>query len=600
MIIEKEIFKGIKNVGRKKVASIDVFPYAEKMYNILMENNSISELEKTPLLGNITVSKKDSYSRYDYTMMQLYMYQFVRKNLNADLTLSLGNKVKCREFNSMTIQMKDNDFEKIPSIADLLQILAFIYNIGHFKNTFTASRAALNIIRSNDAIKEGFLSNFTHEHHINIAKNIIETNNYHRFHLLNSLLFLLNINEDDNVVILSINLLTEYLMPKDSQSEKLKYIFNLFVTIRQTCFVAMDLSIAPVPIYLDFYNDRYLKILLTERLSGYNDRKQITNLFNGLNKLLQDTVYNEESNALIQFDITTRILKKVENSQELKHLMQTSYLSFINSTIDDELNIFNAKYSKRKDFDSDNILKLSFSMTNQTLVERTVEILKKMNFVKVAWYHRYAENKITLLISIKSNCDNKLSVSLRITTLLLNFIHKLRLNDDFDSFHVQTLLTIKFCLYYLFNGNKVILEGKVNPDICVLLERGRNNRIRSIESLLNGKIDTSNDDEVHEIEVLKQIMLDEKKNDLGITICSSIVIKNKNDYTTKIAEFDGLIIFPNRKEGQIIFVESKNTKDQPSYSKRCLIEKFKTFNLSYDEDEICLLDMDCMYRYTIN
>ena len=82
MRIEKEIFKGIRNVGKRKVVKVDLYPYVSELYKMLEENNLIQELKDTALLGNICIKKRDSYSRFDYVMMQLYIYQFVKKHLS--------------------------------------------------------------------------------------------------------------------------------------------------------------------------------------------------------------------------------------------------------------------------------------------------------------------------------------------------------------------------------------------------------------------------------------------------------------------------------------------------------------------------------------
>ena len=82
-------------------------------------------------------------------------------------------------------------------------------------------------------------------------------------------------------------------------------------------------------------------------------------------------------------------------------------------------------------------------------------------------------------------------------------------------------------------------------------------------------------------------------------MCSSIVVKDNKDYSKKKVEFDGLVLFPNRKEYQVIFVESKNTKEQPVFGKRCLKEKFNKLNIEYIEDDIDVFDMNCKYIYKI-
>lgn len=237
MVINSEIFKGIRNVGKRKNAKIQLFTYPTELYEVLDNLGLIEKLKNTSLLGSITVKKKDSYSRFDYIMMQLYIYQVVNEKLNSELSYSLGNRYKYIEFKNKVLEIRDSDFEKYPTVGDALQIMAFIYNIGHFKKTFTASRAMIYVLKSNEKFRNDFINNFKYDIHKEIAKKIIDLNEYHRFHLLNSLILLLNMDVENSTVRFSINILTEYLLDDEKQSEKTRYVFNLFKSIREVCFV---------------------------------------------------------------------------------------------------------------------------------------------------------------------------------------------------------------------------------------------------------------------------------------------------------------------------------------------------------------------------
>lgn len=598
MIIEGEIFKQVKNAGKRKYGKIDLFPYATNLYDVLDSRGIVEEIKNTALLGSITARKSNNYSRFDYIMMQLYIYQFVKKHLNDDLELSLGNKVQFKEFENRVVELSETDFEKIPSIADVLQLLSIIYNMGHFKNTFTSSRAMMNTIKSDEILLENFLLNFEYEKHKEIARNIIDYNNYHRFHLLNSLLMLCNIENNNKIVSFSINILIEYLMPTDKQSQKIQYIFRLFKSIREISFVTLDLSIAPVPIYIDIYNDNHLKVLLKERLSTFNNKKQITNLFQGLSKLLQDTVYNEEVNVLIQYDISRRMTQNASKHSEVKAVMKLDYLEFVKSNSNNAIDIFNKKYSKSMNFDEGNILKISFKHEKQDEIETLIRNLNKISFVKAGWYFRINEDKVTLLVAIKKKCKTKKQVAFKIARLILNFLYNSQNKDQNEHCHNEILLTIKYLLFYMFNEHRVILDGKLDSETCVLLDRGYNQRVKSIEKLLKKTVNENLDD-IHEVRVLKEILKSDKKNDIGVTVCSSIVVKDNKDYSKKKVEFDGLILFPNRKDAQVIFVESKNTKEQPAFSKKCLMEKLKKLEIKYTEENMEIFGMNCKYKYNI-
>lgn len=582
MKINVEIFKGIKNVGRSKKADIKLFNYASNLYSLLEDEGIIANMDHTALLGSLTKLTKENYSRLDYIMMQLYMYGFVMDNLNTELNPSFNTRVNYDAFSNSEIKMNYDRLSVKPTVADILQILTLVYNIGHFKNTFTSSLAMINTLNSNEDLLDDFISNFEFENHKQIASNIILSNNYHRFHLLNSLLILLNMDRNIFVIQLAINVLTEYLQPENQQSERLQDTFRLFREIREICFVTLDLSIAPVPLHLDIHNDYHLKVLLTEMLSDYNDNRQIRNLFKGLNKLLQETVYNESANTINQFDIARRMTNNLIKTEIGQIAIKDNYLLFVTNLDNKNYNIFNRSYFNQNDFDIDNILRISFNEEKLSIVKELVTKLNRKNFVKSAWYFRKNDNKVTMVVSIKNSCPSKQSTAFIVMRIILNKINDLTYNYPKNYFHLQTLVTTNFFLYYLLGENKIILEGKVDKDTCVLLDRGSKARLKSLRTLEKENKSCANVDELHEISVLTDILSNENKNDLGLTISSSIIVIDKTN-NRDIAEFDGMIIFPNRDSAQIIFVESKNIKRKPSHSIKCLRERLDYLGIKHNE-----------------
>ena len=599
MEISHIVFKELKDIGKEKRENILIFEMAAELYEVLEQEGLIKKIKETQLLGNILVKKSDSYSRFDYAMMQLYLFQFIRGKLEIKLPAGLGSKYHYSEFSDKNIsKISDYEQKKEPTIIELLQVMVLIYNIGHFRNTFTSSRAMVEILQSNASLYDNFILNFEHDIHKKIARKIIDSNGYHRFHLLNSLLLLLDMDGNSIAVNFAINLLTEYLLPEKNQSARTRKVFTLFKLVREVSFTAMDLAIAPVPVYLDIHNDKNLKMLLNERLSEFNDHRQINNLFKGLNKLLQDTVYNEENSVIIQFDITRRMTNKVLKSPSIIEKLSINYKDFITSTEEDNYNTFNKKYSENRDFDSDNILKLSFEGRFQKDIEKLVKELGKINFVKAAWYYRINEKRVTMLVTIKKTANNFSLTSFKVMRKILKELSNLRKNNKEELFETQILLTTKFFLYYLFDRNNVILEGTIHNEICVLMDQGTKKRIKSIDDLLKNHSDTTNKDSIHEIDFLKKILESETTNELTVTVCSSILVKNKTQVKEDLAEFDGLIIFPNRDKNQVIFAESKNTKKKLNFSVKCLKGKFDKVEIDYNDD-FQTINKDCKYIYSI-
>lgn len=598
MILRKqEVFKGIKNVNRVMTKNIVIFPHAEEVRNALESKSYFTGLKDIPLLGDVPIAKRKNYSRYDYVMIQLYLYGLVKESKEFKLKYSLNNKLKNQDFTSSGYEL--GQAGKEVSIADVLQILSLIYSIGHFRNTFTSSRACLRVINNEERIYKSFISNFEVEYHKDIAEKIVKSNNYHRFHLLNTLLILQEINQEDVNVSLAISILTEYLSESNTQSDKMKYAFKLFRVLREISYVATDLSVAPVPIYIDVQNEKHLKRILKERLSEHNDKRHVNNLFLGLKKLLEDSVYNEEKNALIQYNSMRLMSNRILKSEEKKNEFSKNYLRFVNPSDDNFYGDFNTKYKRTIDFDSDNILKLTFNNDQIEGVRKLVEDLNKTNFVKAAYYLRLTEKKVTMLASIKVNCVKRIPTSFKVLKMILNRIMTFKYSSVGNDYHDRVLLTTKFFLYSLFDCNNVILEGQVDLETCVILNRGSSKRVKSVQILLNNNSELVESSKLHELEFILTNLKQDRKNDLCLVVCSSIKVKDKKNLGVDLKEFDGMIIFPNREKEQIIFMESKDRKSKPGRAKNDLIEKLKVFKINYEEKNIKTMNMDCRFAYTI-
>ena len=92
-------------------------------------------------------------------------------------------------------------------------------------------------------------------------------------------------------------------------------------------------------------------------------------------------------------------------------------------------------------------------------------------------------------------------------------------------------------------------------------------------------------DQRYEVEHLKYCLMQNQTNNMALLIPSSIVVYNSQKPDQMLCEFDGLVIYPTKKEEQILFLESKNTNERGK-AKKCLCRKFKRLNLSCDMNQI--------------
>lgn len=127
---------------------IDLYPYATELYEELDKIGIVNRIKEIPQLGVIKVNKRLAKTRFDYVMLQLYLHKLIKANLQGYLRFTYNNYINSKEFRSDYQYPKKKNK---PSMGDIFQILTIVYNIGHFYNTFTASRA-VTMISSEDKV----------------------------------------------------------------------------------------------------------------------------------------------------------------------------------------------------------------------------------------------------------------------------------------------------------------------------------------------------------------------------------------------------------------------------------------------------------------
>ena len=570
--------------------TIDVYPYASSLWDELDRLGIIERLKAIPQLGVIKVPKQLNKSRYDYVLLQLHFHQIIGKRLKQRLKLTYGNEINEAEFPA-EFSYEGYNCPKKPSIADILQLLTIIYNIGHFSNTFVASRAAIMLAKENPQFRALIVNAVGDERYKEIADKIIEDENYHRFHLLNSLLILEQCDASIFSVQLSKEIIYAYLMPdRLLEDSKLHYVFRLFQSVRNVSFMAYDLQIAKVPITIDLSNDEYMTALFGEFLSEYNDKSSIRQLIASVGKLLDDLVYNESSNAICYFLISKEIFQTVNKAVELpSHNYLEDYFICGDSP-------FNVKYRHHKQYDENGILKLTFANSERRYAARLLKELGHMNCVCAGYYDR-SKGERTIVASIKNSCHNDGAVSMRV---LKTVIRHLREIPGVQVDDTRYLLAVKFFLFYYLGHRTIRIKETIDNSRCVLCTRGKRQKISVVQDILSNGYGT--EDQRHEAEHLKYCLSLDQTNDTTISIPASIIVYESVCSDKMLCEFDGLIMYPNRDTNnelkQIVFLESKNMKEAGK-AKKCLCKKLNKLGIEYNPKDIVQHDQDVYLTLSI-
>lgn len=584
-IIEHDLLPKQKSRKSNLKVKVDLYNYASELYGELSNIGIVQRLKDIPHLGVIKVPKKLMKSRFDYTVLQLYFHQLVKKDLQTKLELTYNNPVKAKEFrHDLSYKTKEDK----PTVGDMLQILTIAYNLGHFYNTFTASRAVVLLSNDNPDFRESFIKSSKNARFQATAESLLNEQNYQRLHILNSLLVLEHCDQDKQSVLLAQELLYAYLNEnRIDEKSKLNFVFNVFRTVRNVSYMAYDLQIANTPFTIDLCNQKAILVLFHELLSEYNDQLPANRLIGSIGKMLDDTVYNENSNAICYYRISRKIastLDKDDNMQSKNYF--TDYWR-------DSESLFNKQHRQSRDYSSDAILKLTFCAEDRNLSQRLLIDLDSINNSRVGYYDRHSGER-TILVSIKKNCQSKTEAALKILRVTISYLRQVSCLSNADT---RYLLTSKFFLYYLFGENPIVIKATVDSEVCVLCTRGKKRRIAEIKSILDKG--HGNVDERHEVEFMLSCLSQDSINDTSITIPGSILIFQKDLPGKKLCEFDGMVIHPMRKNEQIILLEAKNTVATPSYAKKCLSEKLDKLNFEYKKGAIEICGYDAFLKVSI-
>lgn len=584
-IIEHDLLPKQKSRKNNLKVKVDLYAYATELYNELSDNGLIQRMKDVPQLGLIKVPKKLMKSRFDYTVLQLYFHQLIKKQLQTKLKLTYNNPVKAEEFcDGLKYQSPDDN----PTLGDMLQILSIVYNLGHFYNTFTASRAVVMLAEKNKIFRDMVTNSSTNSRFQVAAERLLTEHDYQRLHLLNSLLALEHCNQKKQSILLAQELLYAYLDESSlTRESKLHFVFSVFRSVRNVSYIAYDLQIANTPFTIDLCNEKAVLVLFQELLSAYNDQLPAKQLISSISKMLDDTVYNENSNAICYYRISRKMVSSLCRDGSWN---DGEYYSDFWLRSD---SIFNKQYKQSRDYTSDAILKLTFVVDDRELSQKLLIALEQINNSRVGYYDRHSGER-TILVSIKKHCANKSVVALHVLKTTISYLRRVASPSNAD---IRYLLTSKFFLYYLFGENPIVIESNIDPKACVLCTRGKNCRTTEIESLLikgNG-----NNDQRHEVEFMCDCLKRDSINDTSITIPASILIYQKNSPGKKLCELDGMVINPMRKNTQVLLLEAKNTADKPFYAKKCLSEKLDKLNFAYNSDDIETQKHDALLKISI-
>lgn len=553
---------------------IELYPIATELYNELDRKNYIKRIQEVPQLGAIKVSKNISKSRYDYAMLQLYLHQLVRKHLNKRLEKTYSNRIHEEDF---ICRLDYNNLDREPTFMDAMQVMTLSYNVGHFYDTFVTSRACVELLCENEIFYQRIIKSNDNNRFAEVVDKIKSSKNYYHYHLINTLLVLEDCNRDLFSVKFAKELIYSYVLDENSQG-RLHYAFELFKKIRNVSYMAYDLQIAKLPLVFELDEESVI-LFLREYLSYYNNTTSIMQLINSTIKMLENYVYNEPTKAITLYDVTEQIKAKI---------MENNWSDYYASFVDRDSVFNNPNYHYNARFSHEGLLKITFSKEEFGVCNDYINRLSHMDNIKFGYYDRRNGCR-TVIVSIKNSTVNKAQVAFRVLRETVGYLRRIESIKDEDT---RYLLTAKFFLFYFFGSRIVTFNETVNKT-CVICNKGKNQRIKAIDRILKGTEATA--DQIHEVEFMKIVLSKDTKSDTTLTIPSSIVVYNEKD---ELCEIDGMILYPNRRQQNIVFLEAKNTFES-ARAKPKLLKKLKKLSIQYEDKNVCMNNHDASITVTV-
>lgn len=548
-----------------------------ELYKFFNSYDHVQRLINTNQLGHlIDIFPGAHHSRYEYVFLQWTIISELCKLDSTILGLS-----RSRSWFGKTKKAKQE-----PSIAELLQTLALLLNIGHIKGTFASERALLQFIKSNSTVKSTFKRGLKSRERDYFEK-ILSENNFYSFHHLLAFYF---INRCKGKSKKNVDFCTKLLRGfcyKDEEENFTKLnAWKLYKSIRRVSYLILDSHYAPVPFSLDSssillnFDALYEDIITEDSLYAV--------ALSELEKILQKTVYLSANSSLTTSNYSQsyyELFKNLDDEDLEKHKI-TSLNRFLR---DELIDVKQKELKGDKDWEDYSVLDLKFEIPEDETVgyfrdpfekERYLSKRVGKSYSHVSLLPNPSKNFWTLAFSVIDKFDKKRQVQtgLKIANNSLKALEEVS-NDIQNKYKEENFRNIAKYLLRCCLGweKKILLEKESTPlnQFPYIYCRGVNSFNKQIDSYTKKIEPYIDDDSLCEIQVIKNTVNKiDHKGHYFVFLGSSKIFGKKEDLSNNTAEFDGLIFCPQNQETNFAYiVESKNTSNASTSASNQLTQR---------------------------
>jgi len=574
--------------------SIDMYPYTQMLFDFLSQLGYENKFHETNQLGSLRdIFPGAHHTRYEY----IYLQWSLICALQAQKHLGLNSERK--EFG------KVRDLKE-PTGAEILQCLVLLCNMGHFPETFGASRALLHIIQKDKSFKKGFRRGV--EDSVLFKKYVDRGDVYNIHHLV--ALFLLNryrrYRRSSDYVSFAVRLLKAYLKQDETDSAAVKNLWELYRGVRTLSFLILDAMYSPIPLTLDVSSILLDFDNVFEDIFIKSSSLQIA--LRQLEIVLQDIVYLNPNALLATERVSERILGRFTALRR-----NWSKLSVVRDLLEpmshdpDVGDVFNRNRSHftPPDWDPRKILQVDYQNIEnyekhfpKDLVEweRSIRNAIGKNSCRVGAQYDPRRSLFRVAFGINQQLDERQSIQ-----RVMDFIAQVnKFNVSLPpEYRAKNLANndnkermYRFLIKAAFGwkcSTRLEWVDDPNGEGPFFFARGTVTVCKAIRQYISRVIRGLSSDKIHELKLTEKVLSSLPYRGLVFVYVGSTRLRLNGRNSRDDAEFDGVVFFPQKDPNDyfLIVVEAKNQSFGHTSGKGQLSDRLKTIceqnpHITYD------------------
>lgn len=560
------------HVPRLGKLNVELFPVAQKAFDLLEHANHIERMKRNHQLGIIrNVYEGAHHSRWEYVMTILHIINHLNKigsksfGLSNDTPRIGGSKV---------------------SGAEILQVWTLLLNAGHLKGTFASEQALLNVLAEETTLRTTFKNGLPADKEIKkLYKKVIDEGDIYRFHELQSFFFLQRLRRKSATdVELLVKILKLFKFDPTKGKERRRKLKYLYRKIRQISFLFLDSHYGPVPLVFElgptlFDFDEHSKSIFSLEESHLSNNLKL------FEDLMSESFYLAP-NCMYAFGKQSRVIK--EKIERLPQSSKTSILKLYDflkkgHELDPKYWIKDPDFLLRFWFDESRSPMSVLKRIKSTEVESRITSKLAKTYCDVSALHDPTKRMLGITLAFSESIPHESLVRLlsQIMQQLIAFqdYYKrkalIKSRDPFRKIFQQSCKQLSlFILKKLWGKNLLFIpvDHTIHQDHWAI-ERGSTSSANWLKEQVTWHEKRELEaDRLHEMKTLARALEKVEHRGTVLFTTSQIIVRKISD-GSDITDLDGLAICSTSNNLSLLLVEAKKRKKKGASEAKKRIRK---------------------------